>query len=268
MSDREESLIIFHADLDNTLIYSYRHEIGEEKRSVEVYKGREISFMTEKSSSLLKLVREKVCFVPTTTRTEEQYGRIALGSGAPDYALVCNGGILLKGTDEAPGWYEESLRLIGKSRREFLHALRILHADPFRDFEVRNIRDLFLFTKSNMPAETVERMKRELDPALMDVFSNGNKVYAVPKGLDKGHAVRRFKDYINADMVIAAGDSEFDIPMLEEADMAYAPVDLMRKHSFSAHVTGISSDRIFSDMLLEKILEKLSVLPGRTVSYK
>ncbi len=268
MSDRKESLIIFHADLDNTLIYSYKHEIGEEKRNVEVYKDREISFMTEKSSSLLKLIRERVCFVPTTTRTEEQYGRIDLGLGVPDYALVCNGGILLKGTDEVSEWYEESLGVIENSREEFLRAFRILQEDPFRNFEVRNIRDLFLFTKSRMPAETAERMKRELNPAFMGVFSNGNKVYTVPKGLDKGHAVRRFRDYIKADMVIAAGDSEFDIPMLEEADMAYAPEELRKRHNFSAHVTEISADRIFSDVLLEKILEKLSVLPGGTVSYK
>ena len=36
-------------DLDNTLIYSYKHELGNEKRNVELYQGREISFITEKT---------------------------------------------------------------------------------------------------------------------------------------------------------------------------------------------------------------------------
>ena len=38
-------MIVFYSDLDNTLIYSYRREIGGKKRCVEVYQGREISFM-------------------------------------------------------------------------------------------------------------------------------------------------------------------------------------------------------------------------------
>ena len=37
---------IFFTDLDNTLIYSYKRDIGDAKRCVEVYQGREISFMT------------------------------------------------------------------------------------------------------------------------------------------------------------------------------------------------------------------------------
>lgn len=43
---------IVHTDLDNTLIYSYKHEIGGPKTCVEIYQGREISFMTETSHRL------------------------------------------------------------------------------------------------------------------------------------------------------------------------------------------------------------------------
>ena len=42
-------MILFFCDLDNTLIYSYKHEIGSKKRCVELYQGREISFMTEQT---------------------------------------------------------------------------------------------------------------------------------------------------------------------------------------------------------------------------
>ena len=83
-------MIIFHSDLDNTLIYSYKHEIGSEKRCVELYRGRELSYMTEKSLELLERIRERVLFVPTTTRTVEQYDRIRLGTTRAAYALVCN----------------------------------------------------------------------------------------------------------------------------------------------------------------------------------
>ena len=86
---------VFHADLDNTLIFSYRHDIGQEKRCVEVYQGREISFITEKTHRLLREINEKMLVVPTTTRTREQYERITLGVGELPFALVCNGGVLL-----------------------------------------------------------------------------------------------------------------------------------------------------------------------------
>lgn len=258
MSDRKEKLIVFHADLDNTLIFSRKHEIKEEKTCVEVYEGREISFMTERSSSLLKKVREKVVFVPTTTRTREQYERIDLKTGASDYALVCNGGVLLKDGKEFPGWYEDSLCLTEKSRGELLHAELCMREDRDRIFEVRNIRNLFLFTKSSEPSGTVERLKACLDLTLMDVFSNGSKVYALPKGLDKGTAVRRFKDYIEADTVFAAGDSEFDLPMLQEADCSWAPEELVKRYLSGTHVTGISKDQMFSDGMLERVYAKVS----------
>lgn len=39
----------FISDLDNTLIYSYKKNIGGDTINVEVYEGREISFMTRGS---------------------------------------------------------------------------------------------------------------------------------------------------------------------------------------------------------------------------
>ena len=73
--------MVFCSDLDNTLIYSYKHEIGSDKKCVEIYQGREVSYMTNRSCELLRQVRERMLFVPTTTRTVEQYGRVTFGHG-------------------------------------------------------------------------------------------------------------------------------------------------------------------------------------------
>ena len=127
-------MIIFHSDLDNTLIYSYKHEIGSEKRCVELYRGRELSYMTEKSLELLERIRERVLFVPTTTRTVEQYDRIRLGTTRAAYALVCNGGVLLENGREDDGWYQESLAGISDCAGELKNAERILEEDPDRNF--------------------------------------------------------------------------------------------------------------------------------------
>ena len=42
-------MIAFFSDLDNTLIFSYKHDIGKEKRCVEIYQGREVSYITERT---------------------------------------------------------------------------------------------------------------------------------------------------------------------------------------------------------------------------
>lgn len=253
---------VFLSDLDNTLIYSYKHNIGDEKTCVEIYQGREISFMTDRSYHLLKKVKEKVLLVPVTTRTREQYDRIDLGIGTPEYALVCNGGVLLVNGQEDEEWYENSLELIHESRRELVRGMRYLAEDEHVNFEIRNIRELFLFTKSAKPEESVRRLREGLDLSLVEVFSNGVKVYVLPKKLSKGRALQRFRERIGAECVIAAGDSEFDIPMLRKAEIAFLPEELeerceVRSHSFGIADRGNDAERtiIFSDGLLQAILE-------------
>ena len=104
----EQPKIVFHTDLDNTLIYSYKHELGADKRCVEVYHGREISFITAETERLLQQIKARenqIVMIPTTTRTTEQYHRIQLGIGELPYALVCNGGVLLVRGREDEDWY-------------------------------------------------------------------------------------------------------------------------------------------------------------------
>lgn len=247
-------MIVFNTDLDNTMIYSYKHEIGTDKKCVEVYQGREISFVTLKTYELLKRVQEKVLFVPTTTRTVEQYNRINLGIGIPKYALTCNGGVLLVDGVEDPNWYQESLELVALSQAELKKAELLLENDQNRIFEVRNIRDLFLFTKCNLPKESVDNLRNQLDLAIVDVFHNGLKVYVVPKKLSKGNAVIRFRNMVNATKVIVAGDSEFDLSMFAEAMIGLAPKDLEQKYELPDNVISFEREDVFSECVLEFIM--------------
>lgn len=246
-------MIILHSDLDNTLIYSYKHDIGRRKKCVEIYQDREVSFMTEKSYDLLKSVNDKVVFVPTTTRTVEQYGRIDLGIGNIEYALVCNGGVLLVNGREDEAWYRESVRLTADCREELDKAQEILEGDIHRNFEIRNIRQLFLFTKSDAPEKSAESLVKMLDMERVDVMCNGVKVYVVPKKLSKGTALKRFREKVHGEKVIAAGDSEFDISMLREADVALAPAELADIYFINEDVIRMGENAVFSDNMLEYI---------------
>lgn len=247
---------IFMSDLDNTLIYSYKHEIGKEKTCVEIYQDREISYMTNRSCELLEAVTEEVLFVPTTTRTKEQYERIYLGIGIPKYALVCNGGVLLVDGREDAQWYQKSLKLVTDCREELGKAWYCLEKDENRSMELRNIRELFLFTKSEKPCQSAERLKEILNLSLVEVFQNGVKVYVVPRKLSKGVAVSRLKERLGAELVIAAGDSEFDLPMLQEADIAIAPKELTDKYKIREDIVSPGEKGIFSDQMLEYLLNR------------
>lgn len=256
----EAEMIVFHTDLDNTLIYSYKHDIGSQKCCVEIYREREISFITQETYRLLeKLMKQEKCanqllVVPTTTRTIEQYQRINLGVGAFSYVLVCNGGVLLVDGKEDEKWYQDSLKRIWNSIEELHKALELLNRDMRRIFELRFIKSLFVFTKCEQPEAVVEDLKGLLNTEVVDVFHNGTKVYVIPKTLNKGIAVDRFRDYICSDFVIAAGDSIFDISMLEAADQGIAAPELAQQYSFSQKVIYPSTEKVYAEAMLETVL--------------
>ena len=248
-------MIIFNTDLDNTMIYSYKRDIGDDKLCAEVYQGREVSFVTQETARLLKEVNSAVELVPTTTRTMEQYVRIDLGIGTPRYALVCNGGVLVVNGVEDEQWYSRSLAMVSDCQGELARAENILENDVNRSFEVRNIRSLFIFTKSDKPQDSVDMLKSRLDDTLVDIFYNGVKVYVVPKSLSKGVAVARLKERLGASLVVAAGDSEFDVALLNAADIALAPRDFPEPEKLAGNVRFMKEDGIFSEFVLRNVLD-------------
>lgn len=248
---------VFFTDLDRTLIYSYKQEIGKEKRSVEIYQGRKISFMTEKTYRLLLEVKKRMCIVPVTTRTVEQYSRIDLGIGIIRYALVCNGGVLLADGKQEQSWYKQSLRMVEESQEEMERAVRYLEQEKSRSFEIRLIHSLFVFTRCQSPQDAIRRLTRALQPRTTEVFANGEKVYVVPKKLNKGMAVARFAEYCGTGMSAAAGDSIFDLPMLAQADLAMAPAGYGQTVRQSRNIHEMAGEKVFSEELLEFLLERI-----------
>lgn len=248
-------MIIFNVDMDNTIIYSYKHDIGNEKKCAEIYQEREISFITDKTQKLLREIGEKILVVPTTTRTIEQYERIKLGLKEIPYALVCNGGVLLVDGKEDEEWYKASMEMIESSIDQLERAEKILENDSNICFEIRNIKGLFIFTKSSRPEESVKILEEALDTEKVDVFSNGVKVYVVPKKLSKGNAVKRFRERLTADKVIAAGDSEFDVSMLQAADVAIAPAGLELGDVSGKHIIRVDDTELFSEKVVEAVYQ-------------
>ena len=97
---------------------------------------------------------------------------------------------------------------------------------------------------------------------MVEVFQNGVKVYVVPKALSKGSAVQRFREYSGAAYTIAAGDSEFDCSMLEEADLGIAAPSLARTQLFSGNVICASEERLFAETVLDTVLARCTLFCG------
>ena len=231
-------MYIFNSDLDNTLVYSYKHNIGTDKINVEIYKNREISYITKRTSRLLNDVIKKVTFVPTTTR------------------------ILLEDGKEDPGWYIDSVNMVKDSKEEIKKGIRLLEYDKRRNFELRFRYGLFVFTKCTEPEAVVNGLRDLLDNSKVDVFNNGTKVYILPKKLNKGTAVTRLKERLGTGKVIAAGDSLFDIPMIEKADYAIVPYGLKDQLRLSGNIFVVNEKDLFSEKVLCKVLELCEKMEG------
>ena len=238
---------ILFTDLDNTLIYSRKMDI-KKRISVEVYKGEDNSFMSKYSYELLKKLHERLLIVPVTTRTYTQYERINL-SILPKYVLCANGGQLLKDGASDDEWYLKSLEIIADSADERQKAFTMLEKDKRRIFECRNIDNLFIFTKCDDIEDVVKDLKSELNLDLVEVLYNKEKLYIMPKKLNKADTVRRFINEYKGKRIFAAGDTEFDKGMIELADIGFAHKKLNIKNTFNEY------EGLFSDYYLTKVYE-------------
>ena len=213
---------LFACDLDNTLIHSYKKRRADDI-CVEIYDGREQSFISRKSLDLIKKIAAKIFFVPVTTRSIAQYRRIFWAEGFfPKFAVVSNGAFLLNGEN-----HENFLREVVEPFKNELKSQ--FEAADDKIFSIARIVDesfLFLKCKEDFDAEkiffdtnlTVQRVK--------------NKIYLFPPRLNKGEALILLKNRFAPEKIFCAGDSIIDLPMLRLADVAFAPKTLCGTKNF------------------------------------
>lgn len=252
---------IFASDLDNTLIYSYKREIGAGKILAERYEGRDVSYMTVQSHEMLDRVFRGMLFVPVTTRSVEQYQRIWFSEvWTPKLALTTNGGVLLVDGKLDADWYEASKRLAAPAEQAMQQAQAILEDDPNRALDVRRVDGLFVYTKSTNVSETMERLWCGIDLSSVELFDNGMKIYVLPRALNKGEALRRLCARLGTDThIFAAGDSLFDLSLLAAADTAFYPAELGYKAAVGQRAIAVTAEQgIFSDVILQALTSHMT----------
>lgn len=212
--------------------------------------------MTPHALELLRTLRKRsdMVFAPLTTRSLEQYNRIDFFEGEyPELALAANGGILIENGKINTSWFEQSKKLISDCYEEFEKGIKFFEGDEDVYFEIRIVDELFVFTKSYAPQTTKKILNDILDHSKVEAYNIGDKVYIFPKILTKGNAVRRLKEHFNFQNIICAGDSEFDVSMLDVADTALCPEFLRDQISSQNCIAFDTEKRNFAEQMLEYI---------------
>lgn len=210
------NLILF-SDLDGTLIFSAkRKQVGD--IVIERKDGKPVSCVTARQAELFPRLEN---IIPVTTRSVEQYRRIEFAKFGfePEYALCVNGGTLLVNGEPDEEWSRWSRSIFEDCSDELSWFRELLERDIRRIFEVRLVDGLFLFTKSSDPCETLKYLG---EGKTCECFFTGEKVYVIPRKLNKGAAVKRLAERLKIPLekTSCAGDSLMDLSMLNAAGTA------------------------------------------------
>ena len=250
-------MIRFFTDIDNTLLYSYRREIGDDKLCVEYINGKIQSYMTRRSYSFFTSMKNTE-IIPVTTRIKSQYDRL---SGLTDalnvkYAIICNGGILLENGEIQQKWLDRTYELAESAYSELKKSVEMM--SRLSDREVHLVDRIMSYVVCDDAEKAELTLKESLDVSLVTVFRDNRKVYCVPAIINKGNALRRFAEEYGECLSMGAGDGEQDISMLEAVDI---PIAAVSNAEFVDHPKKIIADtsKVFSDGICD-ILEKVIVI--------
>lgn len=241
---------ILACDLDNTLIYSYKHRTPDDA-CVELLEGQEQSFITAKTLVQLRQLPEDMQLVPVTTRSQAQYLRLIWPSGMPELAVTTNGGLLLCAGEPDAAWREKSLKLAAELRPA-LHKLAE-QLDAAQLLRHRLVDEIYLYVVCDDVAAAEKCMADFADFTLqsgLQVRRGGRKVYFLPPNINKGVAAQGLRALFPDSRLVAAGDSELDLPMLEEADIALLPNAALAAQLQNPHKYVCPQNKHFAEFVL------------------
>ncbi len=250
------STTIFASDLDNTLMFSYKHKT-EDDICIEMLHGKEQGFCRKETFVLLEQIISKVCFIPITTRSMEQYHRISFPADCvPQYALTTNGAILLHDGKIDANWYEQSQKIADIWKEEFLNiACQLRDIEKIKRF--RMIDDMYLFAACDNAEDAREGKAYFNGKTDLHVEVSGRKLYFFPPGLSKGDAIDRLRAKFAPDCIISAGDSWIDIPMLQRADFSIFMEEYNVQTSQIICYQG-NDVRAYTAFVLQQVLQKIT----------
>ncbi|MCT4508824.1 MAG: HAD family hydrolase [Tepidibacter sp.] len=226
--------MLFASDLDRTLIYSNKFldkKEREDVRLIETKGDKEISFMTNKAIDKLKKLSQNICFVPTTTRTIEQYKRISIFQSEikSKYAVVSNGGNIIIDNKVDKIWNELIRNKMKNEAASIEDVLKKFNEIKNKEWLIscNTADELFCYCIvdcDKFEQDSLSYFIEWLDMNNWNVSMQGRKIYFMPNCVNKRDAILNIANNIGAKHIASAGDSYLDLSMLSIADYAVSPL--------------------------------------------
>jgi hydroxymethylpyrimidine pyrophosphatase-like HAD family hydrolase len=233
--------MVFASDLDSTLIYSARHceLISSEKLfPVDFYNNNNCSFITSSIQHKLEHINESMLFVPVTTRSPDQYKRMKYFYDVikPKYAVVANGGIILRDGIELKSWSDISSTKL-KGLVSVKNMMQLCSFFLQMDFVIsyKTCEDLFIYSIVDVDKLANATSKGQIDLNYLEILRSfcgaynysvskqGKKVYIVPNCVNKYDPIKYIMKLENINTLLSAGDSLLDYPLIKNSTYGIIP---------------------------------------------
>lgn len=259
--------MIYFSDLDRTLIYSNKF-IGKEKNEIciETLNGEEISYISPKSIEHLKDILRVKRFIPTTTRSIEQFNRIKFKEYGVNFewSIVSNGGNILYKGEIVEQWKQilyDRLKTCG-SLEYVMRSFRREYGNMDGVNKLKDVDDIFFYIvvdKEIFDENKIIVFREFLLEFRWNLYVNGRKIYFLPEVVTKEAAIEFLIKYLEENEFGALGDSIMDLNMLKFANKAYIPKgSYIENYEFNCS-SFISGNRSFSgtEEILKEILKEI-----------
>ena len=227
--------MIYFSDLDRTIICSKKLITKEDNAiCIESIDGEDISFISNEILNSLKILNLEKVFIPTTTRSVQQFKRIEFNKFGLDfkYAITSNGACILKDGIPLESWKKEINKI--KSNSTSMDEIINKYENDFEKYIAEYIQkfrvvedNFFYFVLKKEFVQNIEFLNDFIEYTSSngwDYYKNCSKVYFLPKGMTKENAVKfLIKNELNTETISALGDSCMDAGMLSIANKAYVP---------------------------------------------
>lgn len=221
-------MLVF-SDLDRSIIYSNKFlNTDVDYSNIEVYEGREISYVSKYTIDMIKQIQKRGFFIPATTRTLNQFSRIEFSKFGINFpwVITSNGGVILRNGEILESWQVKLKEILSKSKSidEVVESFK-KYKDCPGILKFRKAEELFFYLVVDLEVFKINMLKEftdTLDTIGWKVFMSGRKIYFLPRGLTKENAVKYLAEVVGIETFYSIGDSLMDDGMLSLSDNPYA----------------------------------------------
>lgn len=255
--------MIFATDLDRTLIYShlFLKEVTCPYKVIESKDNRAISYISQQAISLLKELHDKAHIIPISLRNDEEFRRIDLFREIlePEIYVTNNGGkIYYKGKEdlEWQGFIANQREQMERSfitiREKFLSCYK---GQIHKEVNCGNLIWLFMGEYEGIDKQGIDYFRQLYGTRSWRIDCSGRKIYVYPYFVTKWKALEYITTHYYKEPIFAAGDSIFDLEMVEQATYGMIPkasyIELqVKKHVKISQYQGIrAADEILREAL-------------------